>query len=134
MAFPDALGLLIAYLTPLHAPVPVLSRVPDPRPTPLLQVRRVGGAATVPVRDTARFDLWVWHTNDHAAMQLALAVRASVWALSGTTLLGPPCYRVQEFLAPRLDDDPITNTPRVWMTHSLDLRANDAIHPAPNFR
>lgn len=131
MAWPDANALLIAYLTPLADPVDVVSRVPDPRPARLVQVRRSGGAALPPVRDTARMDVWCWDPNDQSAMQLALAVRTAVWKLSGTALLGPMCYRVQEFLAPRLDDDPVTNSPRVWATYSLDIRANDAIQPAP---
>lgn len=131
MAFPDVNALLIAYLDPLVTPVDVVSRVPDPRPARLVQVRRVGGAALAPVRDTARLDVWCWDTSDARAMQLALAVRGHIWKLSGTALLGPVCYRVQEFLAPRLDDDPVTNSPRVWATYSLDVRANDAIQPAP---
>lgn len=131
MAFPDVNALLIAYLDPLVDPVGVVSRVPDPRPARLVQVRRVGGAALPPVRDTARVDVWCWDTTDRRAMELALAVRGHVWKLAGTALLGPMCYRVQEFLAPRLDDDPVTNSPRVWATYSLDVRANDAIQPAP---
>lgn len=131
MAFPDANALLIAYLATVAAPVPVVSRVPDPRPSRLIQVRRVGGAALVPVRDSARLDVICWDPNDAAAMALATAVRTAVWALSGTSLLGPMCYRVQEFLAPRLDDDPVTNSPRAWATYALDIRANDAVQPAP---
>lgn len=131
MAFPDPNALLIAYLAPVVAPVPVLSRIPDPRPGRLVQVRRVGGAAQLPVRDGARMDVKCWDPDDADAMALALQVRTAVWALSGTALLGPVCYRVQEFLAPRLDDDPITNSPVAWATYQLDLRADDVIHPAP---
>lgn len=132
MAFPDANALLIAYLTALVDPVPVVSRIPDPRPAQLVQVRRVGGAGVVPVRDSARLDVKCWDADDRAAMALALLVRAHVWALSGTALLGGvPCYRVQEFLAPRLDDDPITNSPVAWATYSLDIRADDIVQPAP---
>lgn len=131
MAFPDANALLIAYLTTVVTPTVVVSRVPDPRPTRIVQVRRVGGAATPPVRDSARLDVLCWEATDEKAMTLAQTVRTAVWALSGTSLLGPMCYRVQEFLAPRLDDDPVTNSPRAWATYALDIRANDAIQPAP---
>ncbi|MFH0243592.1 hypothetical protein ACGRHY_14460 [Streptomyces sp. HK10] len=131
MGFPDLNAALIGYLTPLRAPVPVVSRVPDPRPDRLVQVRRVGGQAEPPVRDAARVDVHCWDPDDAAAMNLALAVRAEVWALSGTSLLGVPCYRVSEFLGPRLDDDPVTGSPRVWATYSLLVRANNAIEPAP---
>lgn len=132
MAFPDATELLIAYLTPLVSPLPVVSRVPDPRPAAFVQVRRAGGNALPPVRDAARMDVWCWDGDERAAMALALLVRAAVWKLPGTLLLGGVvCYRVQEFLAPRPDDDPVTNSPRAWATYTLDLRANDAIQPAP---
>jgi hypothetical protein len=132
VSFPDPTALLIAYLTPLLDPVAVVSRVPDPRPTQLVQVRRTGGNALPPVRDSARMDVWAWAAVDHDAMTLGLTVRSAIWALAGTTLLGGvPCYRVQEFMAPRLDEDPTTNSPRAWATYTLDLRANAVISPAP---
>jgi hypothetical protein len=131
VTFPDVNEALITYLTTIVGPVPVVSRVPDPRPQELVQVRRVGGAATPPVRDSARMDIWAWGPDDKTAMDLALQVRAAVWALSGTTLLGFPCYRVSEFLGPRLDDDPVTNSPRAWATYSLLVRADNAVEPAP---
>lgn len=131
MAFPDVTGAVITYLTPIVAPVRVVSRVPDPRPARLVQVRRVGGTGTAPVRDAARLDVWAWGPDDRTAMTLALQVREAVWALSGTTLLGVTCYEVSEFLGPRLDDDPLTNSPRVWATYSLLVRADSAINPAP---
>lgn len=134
MAWPDATGLLVDYLSPLLAPVRVAARVPQdsaPR-VPLVQVRRVGGVALPPVRDRARLDVWAWHTTDPDAMTLALAVRGHIWALSGTTLLGVVCYQVAEFLGPQHDDDPESGTPRVWATYELDLRANQAIQPAPS--
>jgi hypothetical protein len=134
VSFPDVTGALIIYLTPIVAPVRVVSRVPDPRPARLVQVRRVGGAATPPVRDAARMDIWCWDSTDQGAMELALQVRTAMWALSGTQLLGAGlvCYWVSEFLGPRLDDDSLTNSPRVWATYSLLVRANAAINPAPN--
>lgn len=131
MAFPDPLGDLIAYLTPVLAPVEVVSRVPNnaaPRP-PLVQVRRVGGTGEIPVRDVPRFDVFVWHETDPAAMTLALVARAHIWALAGTSVLGYPCYGVEEFLGPRQDDDPVTGIPRVWATYALTIRADDVTPP-----
>lgn len=133
MAFPDVVGDVIAYLAPLHAPIPVISRVPPdaaPRP-PLIQVRLVGGTADVPVRDRPRLDVWTWHNTDPEAVALALAVREHVWALAGTSTLGYPCYLVEEFLGPRLADDPLTGIPRGWATYSLTIRADDVVAPAP---
>jgi hypothetical protein len=131
MAFPDVAGLVIAYLDGLTAD-PVVSRVPDPRPTRFVQVRRIGGLAQEPVRDRARLDVHAWAGSDPAAMALALDVRAHVWALSGTDLLGPMVYEVSEFLAPRHTDDDLTGQSRVWATYELAVRADDVIQPAPS--
>ena len=131
MAFPDVVGLTIAYLGPIITPTAVVSRIPKPRPVELVQVRRVGGPALPPVRDQARLDIFCWAATEPDAMALAGTVRSALWALSGNDLLGPMVYEVAEFLGPRQDDDPITGTPRVWMTQSLAVRADDAIQPAP---
>ncbi len=128
MSFPDALGLAIAYLDALNA-VDVVADVPIPRPETLIQVRRVGGTAEL-VRDRARLDIWAWAPTSLEAMTLALAVRAQIWALAGKATLGPVCYRVAETMGPRQFDDPISQTPRVWATYALDLRADAAIHIA----
>lgn len=132
MAWPDAVALVTAHLGPVVAPVRVVSRVPqDPAPRPpLVQVRRVGGVPAEPVRDTARLDVFAWAGDDPAAWQLAAQVRTAIWALSGTTLLGPVCYRVEEFMGPRQADDPASLTPRVWATYELALRADAVIQPS----
>lgn len=141
MAFPDAVALLIAYLDPIVDPIPVASRVPNPRPPKLVQVRRVGGLAQTPIRDRARLDVFTWAPREDEAMALALTVRSAVWALAGTDTLGPMVYRVAEFMAPRALDDERSGTtaqtatagasPRVWATYELTLRADDVIHIAP---
>jgi len=130
MAFPDAVALVVAYLDPLTAAT-VASRVPNPRPTQLVQVRRVGGLPLPPVRDVARLDVICWEITDAKAWTLAATIREAVWALAGTTLLGPVTYSVSEFMGPRQSDDSDTGTPRVWMTFELALRADDVIHRAP---
>lgn len=141
MAFPDVVALLIAYLDPIVGAVAVASRVPNPRPGRLVQVRRAGGLAQSPVRDRARLDVFTWAPTEVEAMQLALTVRSAVWALAGTDTLGPMVYRVQEFMAPRAFDDERSDStaqvvnagasPRVWATYELTIRADDVIHSAP---
>lgn len=130
MTFPDVIALTRAYITPLVAPVNVVSRVPDPRPAQLVQVRRVGGLAEVPVRDQARMDFFSWDTTDQTSMNRALTIRSAIWALKGNDILGVMVYDIEEFLGPRLDDDPITHSPRTWMTLQLTVRADD-VTPAP---
>lgn len=133
MAFPDPVALTVAYLAPIVDPTPVSSRVPDPRPAQFVQVRRVGGTPQPPVQDRARLDVRCWAPEEPDAMDLALTVRAAVWALSGTTLLGGvPVYSIDELLSPRQDDDDLTGTPRVWATYTLTVRADDVIQPAPS--
>lgn len=132
MAWPDAVRLVIAYLTPIVAPARVVSRLPqDAAPRePLLQVRRVGGPALPPVRDVARLDVWAWGPDEGEAWDLGLAARGALWLLPGTTALGVTCYRIEEFMGPRQQDDPASQTPRVWATYELHLRADSAIQPA----
>ena len=101
--------------------VPVVTRVPDPRPAAFVQVRRVGGAAEL-VWDRPRIDVFAWGTDDAAAYDLAMAARAVLHDLQGTTDLGVACYRVQELLGPRRADDEVTGAPRVWLTVDLSLR------------
>jgi len=127
MAYPDIVALLRTYLLPLVGGVPVASRVPDPRTTRWLQIRRVGGTQQRPVRDQPRVDALAWDDDDPGAWALAEVVRRSIHALAGTTLLGPVVYRVEETLGPRQSDDPLTGSPRVIATYSISVRADDAI-------
>lgn len=128
MSFPDVIDLLRDHLLTLSGPDDIATRVPDPRPTRWWQIRRVGGTADT-VRDRARVDVFTWHQTDEDAMADALVVRAGIWALSGTTLLGGvQCYRIEETLGPRQFDDPITGLPRVLATYVLHVRADAAIY------
>lgn len=126
MAWPDIVALLYTYLDGQLA-VPVASDVPDPRPDEWLQLRRSGGTKRPPVREQPRVDFFYWAATQPAAMAGALQVRTLVNNLHGTTTLGVTVYRVEEFLGPRQQDDPLTGTPRVWMTLSPLIRVDEAI-------
>lgn len=125
--YPDVVALLAAYLTPIVSPVRVAARVPDPRPAELIRVRRIGGTQLRPVRDRPRVDVVCWAATEPRATELADACRVAVHNLAGTALLGPVCYRVDEFLGPTMADDPLTGTPQVLATYTLDVRADTAI-------
>ena len=116
----DVEQAVTAYLRALLG-VPVLTRVPAPRPAAFVQVRRVGGPAEL-VWDRPRLDVFAWGADDEAAYDLAMTARAALHDLQGTTDLGVACYRVTEFLGPRRADDEVTGTPRVWLTVDLSLR------------
>lgn len=126
MALPAAVALTIAYLDTLHT-IPVVSKVPNPRPAALIQVRRVGGTGLQPVRDNPRLDIFSWSATSAEAETLGGTVRAQMFALARTTLLGGiQCYRVEEALFRQLDDDE-TGTYRTWGTYALTLRADDVL-------
>ncbi|HEY1395020.1 hypothetical protein [Roseateles sp.] len=124
--YPDIVALLVAYLDPLTT-VQVASDVPNPRPPELIQVRRVGGTQLRPVRDKPRVDFTCWAATSPRAHEIADLVRNAVHQLAGTTTLGPVVYRVEEVLGPRQLDDPLTRTPRVLQTQSIEVRADAAI-------
>lgn len=127
MAYPDVVALLRSYLLPLVTPRPVSSRIPDPRPTEWVQIRRVGGTQARPVRDRPNVDVFAWALTDPEAWDLADLLRRSIHALANSTLLGPTVYVVNETLGPRQLDDELTGSPRVWATYAIDVRATDAI-------
>lgn len=132
MAFSDVTALAVGYLDPIVDPVTVATRVPGDRPVELVQVRRVGGTALAPFRETVRLDVMCWAEDEVRAQELASAVRAAMWATAGNQLLGATVYRVSEFLGPRMDDDDEAGTPRVWATYDLVVRANDVTHYSPS--
>jgi hypothetical protein len=122
-AYPDVEELVIGYLLPI-VDVPVLTRVPRTRPAARwVQVRRSGGVDDI-ARDRPRLDVFAWAADDGAARDLLMAARSAIHAIAGTTLLGPACYGVEEFLGPTRADDRETGTPRMWMTVQLSLRTS----------
>jgi hypothetical protein len=127
MAYPDLIDLIRDHLATTYTPTPVSTRVPADRPDEWIQVRGIGGTDLRPVRIRERLDVFTWSTSEAAAQALALQVRATLHALAGTSTLGVACYRVDEFLAPRPFDDPLTGGFRSWATYQFDLRAEDAI-------
>lgn len=127
MAYPDVLNLVRDHLASVYAPTPVVTRIPSPRPATFIQLRHVGGGDLRPVRVRERLDVFTWSTDEPTAQALALQVRATMHALANSTSLGVACYRVDEFLAPRPFDDPLTGAARSWATYTLDVRADDAI-------
>lgn len=55
VVMPDAVAVTVGYLrhalAAAGAPVPVVSRIPNPRPKKFVRVRRVGGLRETPVSD-----------------------------------------------------------------------------------
>lgn len=140
MALPDVVGLVRTYLADQLAnagpgvggsAIPVQTRVDRDRPAEWVQVRRVGGSTTT-VRDLARLDVIAWAETEPRATELGQLARAAMWRLAGSSELGPPVYRVAEFMGPRQLDDGDTGTPQLWITFDLSIRADELIHLTPN--
>jgi len=130
MSFADVTALLRTWLI-AQGLAPVVGRVPDRRPAEFIHLRRVGGSAVAPVREIARLDVFAWAETDPRAHELGQAVRAAIWALSGTTELGLQVYTVEEFKTMTAIDDPDTGTPRTWATYDLMIRADRLVNPSP---
>ena len=131
MAFPDLVDDLITHLHPVDGTVPVHSDVPDPRPVEFVQIRRIGGLAELPVRDTVRLDVWTWASSNRRAMALLALVRGEIWRLRGSNTLGYPIYDVTEFMGPTQRSDPDTGAPRGWFRPEVTVRADDVTYFAP---
>lgn len=127
MAYPDAVGLVIAYLAPLHVGKTVASRVPSNRPAEWIQVRQVGGAGMPPVRDVVRLDVFYWAADEPTAKAGGLLVRGEIQALARTSTLGVPCYRVEETLQRQWDDPLVENNYAWWASYALTLRADSVL-------
>jgi hypothetical protein len=126
--FADIVTTMVAYLAGMLAPVSVATRVPETRPLEFVQVRRVGGPALPPVRETVRLDVFCWAETEARAYQLGTYVREAMWALSSQMLAGVPVYEVGEFMGPTMTADDQTRTPQLWATYELIVRADSAIH------
>jgi hypothetical protein len=68
--FADVVAVVRQHLA-ANMPVPVATRVPDPRPSELVQIRRVGGVALQPIRESVRLDVFAWAGSEPRAQYLA---------------------------------------------------------------
>ena len=121
ITFPDATQVVIDGLDP-NITVPVLSRVPNPRPVSFVTIRRVGGVRRNIVTDSPTVTAEAWAETDEDAHDLAQQVRAHVHALVGTQVDGVLVCKVDEFAGPAHIPDPTSNTPRYTQTFSISLR------------
>lgn len=133
MADEDILAAMVAYLGGATDPdVIVATRVPDPRPAKLVQLRLIGWPKVPPVRRIARIKVTAWGedvTDETGAMDLGITVRGHIGALKGTDLLGAglTVYRVEESIGLHQAEDPLSRTAQAEATYAVMHRADDAI-------
>ncbi|MFE5896856.1 hypothetical protein ACFQ67_05460 [Streptomyces sp. NPDC056488] len=122
---PDAVAVVVGYLRDALAaagePVPVVSRVPSPRPPRFVRVERVGGTRQTVVSDRPRLDVHAWAETEAAAADLAELVRALVHAVPGVRS-GIPVYTVREVGGPMWLPDDQTSTPRYVFAVEIHMR------------
>lgn len=124
IVFPDAAALVATYLREALAahgmPVPVGTRVPNPRPAKFVRLTRIGGAQVDVVTDRPRIDVHCWGATDEAAHDLMQITRALLLALPGWR--GAAAYDVDEVGGPNELPDPETSSPRYALAVEVSLR------------
>ncbi|MFE7466348.1 hypothetical protein ACFU6R_19875 [Streptomyces sp. NPDC057499] len=125
VVMPDAVAVVTGYLRgalKAHGkPVPVVSRVPSPRPTEFVRVRRIGGTQQTPVSDRPRLDIHCWGESESAAHDLAALSRALLGDIPGVRD-GVTVYRVTEVGGPMWLPDSETSAPRYAFAVEIHMR------------
>ncbi|WP_103529512.1 hypothetical protein [Streptomyces sp. SM12] len=119
--FPDATSVMRDYLASVLDGVPVVSRVPDERPTTFVRVKRLGGLRNSLITDRPRLDVQFWAESEEAAHDLMQRGRAHILAMAGahgdTTV-----YRVREESGAQWLPDHVSGHPRYAIAFGLSLR------------
>ncbi|MFJ1789546.1 hypothetical protein ACIOML_35210 [Streptomyces anulatus] len=125
VVMPDAVAVVTGYLRgalKAHGrPVPVVSRIPSPRPSAFVRVQRIGGMQQTPVSDSPRLDIHCWGESESAAHDLAALSRALLGVLPGVRD-GVTVYRVAEVGGPIWLPDSETSTPRYAFAVEIHMR------------
>lgn len=125
IAMPDAVTVVTGYLRSALAaagePVPVVSRVPSPRPPRFVRVQRVGGLQQTVVSDRPRLDFHAWAENEGAAYDLCALVRALVGVIPGVRG-GVTVYSVREVGGPQWLPDSESGQPRYAFAAEVHMR------------
>lgn len=124
IVFPDAAEVAATYLREQLAargqPVPVGTRVPNPRPPRFVRVERIGGPRLDTITDRPRLDVHCWGDTEESAHDLAQLARALLLAIPGWR--GAVAYDVAEVGGPNTLPDPETSSPRVAFAVEVSLR------------
>lgn len=128
IVFPDVEELLTEYLpsklAELGYDVPVSTAIPVKRPDTFVTVPRRGGTARNLVSDQATIGVECWSTSPKAAYELCQVVRAVIRALRGTSDLGVPVYRIQEYNGPTNLPDSVSTHARYTYTVVIQVRGH----------
>lgn len=131
VGFPDAVAIVRAYLYDALAArgpaVPVVTRVPDPRPQRFVRIERVGGTALDRVTDRPRLSFECWALAEDEATDLATLARALVLAIPGWR--GAVAYDVVDVGGPNTSPDPVSGQERSSFAVEVSLRGKTLAVP-----
>lgn len=123
--FPDAVSVLRTYLlaelTARGRPVPIVSRVPDPRPVEFVRLLTAGGPRLSVVVEQARVIVEAWSDQETSAGSLARLVQGLLHEFHGG-VSGGVALRVREESIPLDLPDPVSNQFRSTFTVLVTLR------------
>ncbi|WP_432068231.1 hypothetical protein [Streptomyces sp. C10-9-1] len=114
-------GYLRSALAAAGEPVPVVSRVPSPRPPRFVRVERLGGLQQTPVSDRPRLDFHAWGETEADAHDVCALVRALVHVIPGVHG-GVTVYRVAEVGGPQWLPDSESGQPRYAFAAEIHMR------------
>lgn len=124
IVFPDATAVVVTYLraglVEHGQPVPVVTRVPNPRPARFVRIERIGGMQLDVVTDRPRLDVHCWGADEGDAWDLTQIVRALLGDVRGWR--GATAYDVAEVGGPNLLPDSETSSPRYALAVEISLR------------
>ncbi|MFI8263680.1 hypothetical protein [Streptomyces sp. NPDC085665] len=125
MLMPDAVAVVTAYLRATLAaagrPVPVVSRIPSPRPPEFVRVERLGGVQQTPVSDRPRLDIHCWAESEYQAHDLAALTRALISGIPGVRD-EVTVYRVAEVGGLQWLPDDQSGSPRYAFAVEIHMR------------
>lgn len=122
--FPDAVLVVVDYLRPRLAAVPVYSKVPEARPETFITVRRVGGQRRSLILDRPRVDIHCWADSEEASEDLMKLARAYVLAMSGKRS-NTTVYDVAEVGGPMSLPDDVSGQPRYAFAVEFSTRGTE---------
>jgi hypothetical protein len=122
IVFPDAEALAITYLKAHISNVIIATKVPDPRPTKLIKVTRVGGSKLRLNADSPVLVFECWGSTTIEASELARLARAYIDAMAGEKVNGVWVFKVREVGGPAYFPDPDSSLPRYQFSVAIDMK------------
>jgi hypothetical protein len=121
--FRDVESVAMNYLQPYVPGIPVVTRIPNPRPDLFVRVIRTGGPQETLISERAMLTVEAWGASERDAINLLNVCRA--WLNRSDGLM----FGVQELAGPVNLPDPISSQTRYTMTFQIRVRGTRITAP-----